>query len=341
MGQDIDIPRDASGVIRVPCPRCNKNNDFKNMRIALDSCIYYCERCKELGYIYSSDIEDASDYQSVYSVADVYNKVLELYDQGLKPGLSTGWNNVDKLYTIRRCEMTVLTGIPGSGKSFWLDTLAVNLNNLYSWKIAFCSPENWPIQRHIANIAEKYTGYPFNRDTENKERLRRENLEHALKELVNQFFFLQPKEKYMHIDAILEILQKTVFEQDIDGIVLDPWNELETYRPADLTETEYVSRALGKIRRFARNNNVHIWIVAHPTKLKRNQDKSYPVPTLYDISGSANWRNKADNGITVHRQNLNGVETDIYVQKIRFKEIGQLGSTTLQFNPDCGSFTEK
>ncbi len=340
MGKDIDLPRDASGTVRAFCPNCNKNNEYRNLHISLDNGMYYCDKCGKQGYSENPKVE-GTDYRSIFSIADAYQEVHELYDQGLTPGVSTGWNSVDELYTVRKCELTVVTGIPGSGKSTWLDALTVNLNQMHGWKIAFCSPEHWPIQRHIASIVEKYTCRPFSRNALNADRLSKQQLDAALKELADEFYFLMPREEYMEIDAILNILQKQIFENKIDGIVLDPWNELETYRPDNITETEYVSQALGKIRRFARNNNVKIWLVAHPTKLKKNTDNSYPVPTLYDISGSANFRNKADNGICIHRPSFKGTETKVYVQKIKFKEVGKLGDTTLQFNPDSGIYLEK
>lgn len=37
----------------------------------------------------------------------------------------------------------------------------------------------------------------------------------------------------------------------IRGLVIDPYNELDHQRPAAMTETEYVSQMLGKIKRFA------------------------------------------------------------------------------------------
>ena len=43
---------------------------------------------------------------------------------------------------------------------------------------------------------------------------------------------------------------------------------------------------------------VHVWFVAHPRQLR--EWKGQP-PNLYDISGSAHFVNKADNGIVVHR----------------------------------------
>jgi twinkle protein len=61
-------------------------------------------------------------------------------------------------------------------------------------------------------------------------------------------------------------------------------------------ETEYVSDLLGKAKRFAQLHGVHVWIIAHPRLLHRENGK-LPVPTLYDISGSANWANKPDLGL--------------------------------------------
>lgn len=43
---------------------------------------------------------------------------------------------------------------------------------------------------------------------------------------------------------------------------------------------------------------MHVWFVAHPRQLR--EWKGQP-PNLYDISGSAHFINKADNGIVVHR----------------------------------------
>jgi twinkle protein len=90
---------------------------------------------------------------------------------------------------------------------------------------------------------------------------------------------------------------------------------------------------LKHVRQFARRHGVHVWIVAHPQKLYREKDTgNYPVPTLYDISGSANWRNKADNGVVVWRDFGNAqTPIEVHVQKIRFRQIGKLGSAKLMY----------
>ena len=65
-----------------------------------------------------------------------------------------------------------------------------------------------------------------------------------------------------------------------------------------MSETEYVSQMLTKIKRFAQHHDVHVWFVAHPRQLR---DWRGQPPTMYDISGSAHFINKADNGVVIHR----------------------------------------
>ena len=53
-----------------------------------------------------------------------------------------------------------------------------------------------------------------------------------------------------------------------------------------------------QVKRFAQRYDVHVWLVAHPKQLMDWQGKA---PSLYDISGSAHFINKADCGVVVHR----------------------------------------
>ena len=109
-----------------------------------------------------------------------------------------------------------------------------------------------------------------------------------------------------------------------------------------MTETEHISQALTKIRQFARSHSVHVWVVAHPAKLYKDNDGRYPVPTPYDVSGSSHWNNKADNAITVwrNRGGKDEVIADVHVQKIRFKEVGRVGVVALRYNPNTGRFLD-
>ena len=94
-----------------------------------------------------------------------------------------------------------------------------------------------------------------------------------------------------------------------------------------MTETEYVSQLLTEIRLFARKHQVHVWIVAHPTKLLKEKGGAYVgkvgPPTAYDIFGGSMWRNKPDNILCVWRdEDDETLPVEIHSQKIRFRGNG-------------------
>jgi hypothetical protein len=80
---------------------------------------------------------------------------------------------------------------------------------------------------------------------------------------------------------------------------VDPYNELDPTRSSKLMEHEHVNEMMGLLRKFARENGVHCWLVAHPRQMASGW--AGQRPGLQDISGGANFMNKADNGIIVHR----------------------------------------
>ena len=132
---------------------------------------------------------------------------------------------------------------------------------------------------------------------------------------------------------MLERMEQAAVQHGCRVIVIDPWNEMDHMRDKSETETEYVGRAIKAFKRFARAFQVHLVIVAHPAKMRRDEHGKVPMPNLYDISGSAAFHNKADVGIIVHREN----ETDtlIKVAKSRYHhEIGRPGVVRAQFCRD-------
>jgi twinkle protein len=144
------------------------------------------------------------------------------------------------------------------------------------------------------------------------------------------------------IEAILEKARAAVMRHGIRGLVIDPYNEIEHRRPANMTETEYVSQLLGKVKRFAQQYGVHVWFVAYPAKMQCEKGGSRPVPTLYDISGSANWVNKADIGVVIHRDvaEKDPTRIEIQVRKVRFKSVGKIGTVALRWDRVTGRYAE-
>jgi twinkle protein len=275
--------------------------------------------------------------EGTYRVSDVLESLLNEYDHGVKKGESTQWREMDDNYRVMPGEWTLVTGIPGHGKSEWLDALALNLAIRQGWNFAIFSPENQPLESHIQKLAEKFTGKPFAQGKPN--RMGRDEAKEAFAFIDDHFTFMLPE--YPTVEALLESARLLVTQLGIRGFIIDPWNEINPVREKWTTETDYISQALTKIRTFARANQVHVWLVAHPTKLQKDKTTgAYPVPTPYDVSGSAHWRNKADNCLTVFRDVTDEHSpVQVHVQKVRKKANGKVGMVEFDYDVASGRYT--
>jgi twinkle protein len=110
---------------------------------------------------------------------------------------------------------------------------------------------------------------------------------------------------------------------------------------------------LTKVKRFAQHYDVHVWFVAHPRTQRGTGtgggSASLSAPSMYDISGSANFINKADNGIVVHRPHTGALaeaegrdtqSTQILVRKVRNKLAGRIGDVALWYDRATGRYVE-
>lgn len=318
---------------REKCRRVQWPKDCKDANEVL--CKHGAERLRAC-------LDEAQPYpiSGVFEVADLSDRIDHLYQHGWERGVSTGWDDVDQFFTVRPGELTVVTGIPNSGKSNWVDALMVNLADLHGWRIAMFSPENQPLEDHMARVLEKYAQCPFSDGP--TERMDPKTLRVAKAWAQEHFFWILPDDDTeWTIDNVLERAKALVFRKGIRALVIDPWNELEHFRPQGMTETDYVSIALKRMRQFARHHGIALFVVVHPTKLYRDKDGNYPVPTLYDCNGSAHWRNKADNGMCVWRDFTDDQAfVEIHVQKIRFRQIGKIGLARLEYIKPTASYRD-
>jgi len=305
---------------RVEWPEgCKDANDvlLKAGRVALTECI---ETAQPL------------PIEGIIEAADMMPELEDLYRTGIQPGAHPGWANLANLYRPRLGEWTMLTGAPSMGKSSFLDAMLLNLAIGEGWKFAMFSPEQAPLKRHLAQLIEIYQGKPFSHGP--TPRMTWEEAQQGAKTIGEYFKFIEPPEGDLSVDSILSLVKACVMRYGVNALVIDPWNELEHNRPSDRSETEYISESLSRIRRFARLYNLHVWILVHPTKLKKDEKTgSYPVASPYDANGSAHWFNKSDCVLSVWRDKaVKDSPLEVHVQKIRFRENGELGVAKLQYD---------
>lgn len=266
----------------------------------------------------------------VFSVSDFEDSLDAIFEHGLQKGVTIGHPNFDRLCSFETKRICIVTGIPSSGKSEFIDEIIERLNIRYGWRTAYFSPENAPLAYHAAKLIEKFTGKKFSKTT-----LTFGEYKQVKEHLEQDFFFISPNENFT-IDNILAKAKYLVRRKGIKVLVIDPYNRLEDESNGQ-NETKYIKELLSKLTRFAQRNDVLVIMMAHPTKLHKNKDGVIEPPTLYDISGSAHFYNMADFGIIVHRDYVqNNVE--VHVAKVKFKHLGTKGLALFKYNLDNGRY---
>eukprot|EP00268_Persea_americana_P015776 TRINITY_DN17418_c0_g1_i1.p1 TRINITY_DN17418_c0_g1~~TRINITY_DN17418_c0_g1_i1.p1 ORF type:complete len:692 (-),score=109.74 TRINITY_DN17418_c0_g1_i1:429-2504(-) len=292
-------------------------------------------------------IENAELYpiKGLFRFSDYFDEVDAYYHRslGFEFGVSTGWMALNELYNVVPGELTIVTGVPNSGKSEWIDALLCNINRSVGWKFVLCSMEN-KVREHARKLLEKHIRKPFfnARYGESVERMSVEEFEQGKTWLNETFHLIRCEDDCLpSIKWVLELAKAAVLRHGVRGLVIDPYNELDHQRPPNQTETEYVSQMLTKVKRFAQHHACHVWFVAHPRQL---QHWVGGPPNLYDISGSAHFINKCDNGIVVHRnrdENAGPLDrVQICIRKVRNKVIGNIGDAFLSYNRTTGEFVD-
>ena len=269
--------------------------------------------------------------EGVFTVQDFEQSLDALFENGWQKGVTIGHDNFDRLCSFETKRLCIVTGIPGSGKSEFIDEIAERLNMRYGWRFAYFSPENAPLAYHASKLIEKFTGRRFNRQS-----LSYAEYKQVKEHLEQNFYFIAPTDSY-RVDNILEKAKYLVRRRGIKALVIDPYNRLESEQ-GGRSETQYISELLDKLTNFAQRNDILIILMAHPTKQPKNKDGVIEAPTLYDISGSANFFNKADFGIVVHRNRLENT-VEVHIQKVKFRHLGECGTALFKYNLNNGRYT--
>lgn len=267
--------------------------------------------------------------RGLYDAEHFRESVWELFDKGVGRGESTGYPSVDELYTIVPGQVTIVTGLPNSGKSSFVDALMVNLAQTNSWKFGICSFENEP-RIHIAKLMSIRSGMPFFEGP--MRRMNNEEAKAAFDWVNDHFSFVHQDDGGLaSLDSILDRLRVAVMRYGIRGVVVDPYSFIDR-DSRDMSETEWISQMLTKVKAFAMAHGIHFWFVAHPTKLQRGADGKIPPPRGFDISGSSHWFAKADCGITIHRDGDQPGVSQFICWKARFSWVGKQGQTSLLYD---------
>lgn len=304
------------------CPRCEQ----PTLKVNREAESWHCENrnCQWIGKLKStkSQIMDAEEAAPA---------IMRWHTVGPPEGMSYGYPHLDEYVKALRGEWTLITGHAGQGKTHFVDAMVVNMA-AKGWKFAMYAQESLPYERHVKALAQKFLGKRFSECDADEIRL-------AVAWLKERIFFVEPAEPTL--ESVLAQFWKLIKTKKIQGVIIDPWNEVEHAIPMGMQETQYTSQALRKFRKLCEAGHVHGWIVAHPAKMQiqrkgGDEKEKRPVVRLADVAGSANFENKPFFGISIWRNPVdeeNKHVNHIYILKARNEDMGRVGHMTLNWDP--------
>lgn len=290
--------------------------------------VTYPDGCKDLNEVFLAEghggvnrvIQSAKPFpvRGLYSVSD-------FPDEPPVKGMDTGIACLDDKLQLVLGTLTVFTGYANMGKSTVMNTI---LAHCVAHNVPCCvaSFETKPKPILVDGIAKALIGCG---DHEFRNHPQRKAAYDAIEDNIKIVSNALDEDLEMDIDTFLETARIAVIRDGAKLIILDPWNELEHKRNRDESLTEYVGRAIRRVRAFAKRYNIAFWIVAHPTKPQKGTNQ---IPSLYDVSDSANWSNKADYGLVYHRADKTVNEAQLAVVKVRMGLPGKCDVATVKFD---------
>lgn len=272
--------------------------------------------------------------EGVFTVSSFNDEIDDMYVNGMDTGCELGMGALDDVLRFAKGYITVITGVPNHGKSDALDQIILKLMTRHGWNAAFYSPENRPTKLHFSKLARKLVG----KNWFGSERMSEMEKNQVKAYLEGKAWWIKP-EKDFTIETILHHAKMLKMRKGIDCFIIDAWNRLE-HKYGKGNETTYVNETLLKIDAFCELNNVHCFLVVHPSKQAKDKKTGLiEVPNLYSLSGSAHFYNITANGITVYRDFNKGITT-WYVQKVKFAHWGRIGHVDFKYDLTSGRYYE-
>jgi 5S rRNA maturation endonuclease (ribonuclease M5) len=213
--------------------------------------------------------------------------------------------------------------IPTHNSSF-TDWYLLNIIDEYPFKMSLFSPEHSPMELHLSKYASLAIGKPFFKGSDRITMLDLERFRDWSNERI--YFTSAEDGEFPTWTWLFNKMKEQLYTYGINIFVIDAFNKVGFDKGQEGKSA--IDSVLTKLTLFAQMNDVIIFLIAHPTKMKKDVDGVYEIPSLYDVSGSSDFRNQTHDGYTIYRYFGNEFEDgyNIFVNlKTKFDFQGKIG----------------
>lgn len=277
---------------------------WKEFRLHFDPNAYskqdYAEyRFKERGRNFMHPVKE--EYKPIGEVKEKGKKWLSMneikyVDIDSLVAIPTGFNLLDKkVMGLMLGDVTVLSGLSGTGKTSWIDCLSLNVVQR-GYKVAIWSGElqSFRFQGWINQIAAG-KNYVVKKEGYDNFYYSPKNVSNRINAWLDGKLWLYNNEYGSRWSQLFADIKELVEKENVQLVVLD---NLMSLQINDYDGDKYSQQTafINELKEYAKKKNIHIILVAHPRKENGFLRKE-------SISGTADLTNLADNVIILHRVN--------------------------------------
>lgn len=219
------------------------------------------------------------------------------FREGKPRGEKTHFHPIDSLgnFTWKKGFMYCITGNPGSGKSEFVGHLTMLKSYFDGWKWAVYSPESYPVEDYTDTLVHGFVGKSTDPGYYNQ--MSKTEYDKGF-QFIYDHFRVADFDEMPNLDDIEHMISEA---KDCDGVIIDPFNSLDTSSTEMMSEN--LKMSLTRLRNLGRKHNKALVLIEHPktNSIPLDENDMPKEPTEYNLYGGSMWNNKCDVIGVVHR----------------------------------------
>jgi len=225
----------------------------------------------------------------IHRINEYNDIVLDQFRKGSMIGEKCGLDFMDANLKIRPGFFYTVTGWPGSGKSEFVMQLALLQAIISKRRVAFYSPESYPVESFIATMAHCYLGKSTDRGYKNCC-----SEDEYLKALawLHEWVYLVDYDESPDSGTVVEDFKVLYEGHKCRVFTLDPFNSLNNVEETGNMALD-LKTVLNSFVHFTHTNKAIFFCIEHP-KTPRDGAEFAQVPGPHQLFGGTMWWNKSD-----------------------------------------------